>query len=126
MGNVLGQDPERIQEISYLFCTFADSMRLPVVESVKESGLRFNKHFTVNCSSYFAEKEDEEYTTDDDEGNTSEARTVSINELLWKMTTESIGEFIDEIQENWPIQALELRPSGEFNDHCLLFYLGKI
>ncbi|CAG0879991.1 unnamed protein product [Darwinula stevensoni] len=114
MGTVLGQEPQKIQEISYLFCTFADSMRLPVVESVKESGLKFNKHYTVNCSSYFTEEEDEEYTTDDDEGNRKQAKTVSINELLWKMTTDSIREFMDDIQGNRPVQALELRRSGGF------------
>ncbi|CAG0888217.1 unnamed protein product [Darwinula stevensoni] len=91
MAEVLGDESA---SIPFLFCTFADSKRLPVLESVREAGLRYQKHFVVNSSSYFANEEDEDEPSTDDEEERMKAKTSSINELLWKVTTENIQEFI--------------------------------
>ncbi|CAG0882779.1 unnamed protein product [Darwinula stevensoni] len=99
MPKALGEDEERIKRISYLFCTFADSKLLPVLESVKEAGLRYKTHFAVNSAAYFV---DEKVLSIEEN---KENREKSINELLWTMTTESVREFLEDIQCNWPFQV---------------------
>ncbi|CAG0883046.1 unnamed protein product [Darwinula stevensoni] len=103
MGNMADVLGEKAHKISYLFCTFADSKSLPVLGSVSEAGLRYKKHFAINSSSYFAEEEEETHSTDEDEEITKKGKIVCINELLWKMTTDSIREFLEDIQNNAPI-----------------------
>ena len=104
MVRILGEEVKK--SISYLFCTFADSKRLPVLESAKEAGLKYKMHFAVNSSAYFP-KEGEEgeivSSIDKAEENTSKAKTGSIHEMLWNLTTESIRSFIMDIQNNSPI-----------------------
>ncbi|CAG0898219.1 unnamed protein product [Darwinula stevensoni] len=100
MAKVLGDETPRIQEISYLFCTFADSKRLPVLESVKEAGLKYKKYYAVNSSSYFAKEEENDGSSSSDEEEEvkqNKPKMTSINELLWKMTNESIQEFMEDI-----------------------------
>ncbi|CAG0888215.1 unnamed protein product [Darwinula stevensoni] len=91
MAEVLGDESAGI---SFLFCTFADSRHLPVLESVREVGLRYQKYFVVNSSSYFANEEDEDEPSTDDEEDWMKTKAGSINELLWKVTTENIQEFV--------------------------------
>ncbi|CAG0892973.1 unnamed protein product [Darwinula stevensoni] len=105
-SKVLGNEESR--EISYLFCTFADSKRPPVLRSVMEAGLQFKKHFPVNCSAYFVKEEvdeEDDSSIEDTEEKGMETKTISINELLWKMTTERIHKFFENIKENRLVQA---------------------
>ena len=99
-------------EISYLFCTFADGKRLPVLESVKEAGLKYQQYFVVNSSSYFVNEEEYE-TSEDDDDDGGKGKVRSINEILWKMTTDSIREFIR-------ILPPEPRPEGESSRFTIL------
>ncbi|CAG0887898.1 unnamed protein product [Darwinula stevensoni] len=104
MAQILGEETD---EISYLFCTFADSKRLPVLESVKEAGFRCKIHFPVNSSSYFAKDKVEEMdeSSSDESNNYPEegAKAGSIDQLLWNMTTDGICKFIEDIQRNKPV-----------------------
>ncbi|CAG0899730.1 unnamed protein product [Darwinula stevensoni] len=114
MANILG---DKTEKISYLFCTFADGKSLPVLKSVKEAGLKYQKHFAVNSSSYFSVVEEEDGSSiDDDEGKSKEVGGESMNELLWKLTTDSIEDFVMGIQKNQPIQTQEILSSGEENE----------
>ncbi|CAG0883045.1 unnamed protein product [Darwinula stevensoni] len=100
VAKIFGNETEKI---SYLFCTFADSTHLPVLESVKEAGLKYKRHFPVNSSAYFAKEEEDEK---DEQGEA--AKGGSINEFLSKMTTESIRKFFKDVQKNAPIPVREL------------------
>ncbi|CAG0892976.1 unnamed protein product [Darwinula stevensoni] len=111
-------EKEQTCETCYLFCTFADSRRLPVLQSVKEAGLKFKDHFPVNCSVYFVkENENKEDDSFDDEEMKGETETASLNELLWKMTMESIQNFIKDILRNHPVSAQERLDLAEGEEH---------
>ncbi|CAG0888640.1 unnamed protein product, partial [Darwinula stevensoni] len=128
MNKVLGEKTEM-----YLFCTFADGKRLPVLESVVEAGLKYKKYFAVNSSAYFVKEEEEAPSTDDDEVNDEVekegTKTKSINELLWQMTTDSIQGFIRDIQAPGRLRSRENkkekheeksgRPAGEERENLL-------
>ncbi|CAG0892985.1 unnamed protein product [Darwinula stevensoni] len=113
MVQVLGEKIQGLNDISYLFCTFADGKNLPVLESVKEAGLNFKKHFAANSSAYFAKEDNDESSSDDDEEEKEIEKTTSINGKLWDITTESISEFLEDIQKNKPIPVQPSRFKGE-------------
>ncbi|CAG0883044.1 unnamed protein product [Darwinula stevensoni] len=102
MANIF-EEQKSIQDISYLFCTFADSKKHPALETVNEAGLKYKKHFAVNSSSYFVKDDENGQSSDDDENERREGKLESINKLLFDMTTKSNQEFFDAIQENLPI-----------------------
>ncbi|CAG0883043.1 unnamed protein product [Darwinula stevensoni] len=105
MANVF-EEQENIKDISYLFCTFADSKKCPLaLQAINEAGLKYKKHFAVNSSSYFVKDEENGDSSDDDEKDRKEGKLVSINKLLFDMTVKSNEEFFDNIQLNRPIQV---------------------
>ncbi|CAG0888222.1 unnamed protein product [Darwinula stevensoni] len=110
---------EEFSNNSYLFCTFADGKLIPVLESLKESRLAFKSNFPVNSSAYFAKENEEQESSEDDGRRKSETNVRSINELLWKVTTDSIQEFIQAIQMNNPIQVREPEDPSEKKDEVI-------
>ncbi|CAG0887900.1 unnamed protein product [Darwinula stevensoni] len=108
MVKVLGDESEKI---SYLFCTFADSSRLPVLNAVEEAKFICKKHFRINSSSYFTKEEEGEFPSNDEE-KIKGVNAVSMNEMLWNMTTGSIREFIEDIESNAPL-LIHRRPTRD-------------
>ena len=119
MSKVFGEGPEEIGRISYLFCTFADSKRVPVLNTVKEAGLKFKNDYPVNSSSYFAMESVEGSSSEDDYESRDKRKKESINELLWKMTTESVKIFLEDIENNSPIHVYKSRPQRGPNSFAI-------
>ncbi|CAG0891905.1 unnamed protein product [Darwinula stevensoni] len=93
------------EEWSYMFLTFPDGKLHSILESAKDAGMRSKKIFSIDCSSYFAQKNGDNAgpSTNYDEKKGKESKKGSTDELLFHITTKKIKKFLKEIQGNEPI-----------------------
>ena len=94
--SIVGKDAS--QNI-FLFVTFADANKPPILNAIKIANMKYNKHYAFNCAALYKVKAISSSTCSDDEDDNDD----DLDKMLWKRGAKETLSFLKELNNVKPI-----------------------
>ena len=96
--SIVGKDAS--QNI-FLFVTFADANKPPILNAIKSAKMKYNKHYAFNCAALYKVKALSSSTCNDDDDDDDD----DLDKMLWKRGAKETLSFVKELNNIKPINV---------------------